>query len=99
MIEMIFKNKFEFNTKTALNGKIALDIFRQLIVDFQNDDNNSTNYYNAIILDLNMPIMGGYEACKLIKETYSQYMTNVLVYGRLYEQPSNQNNKLRRKSI
>jgi hypothetical protein len=36
-----------------------------------------------------MPIMGGYEACKLIKETYSQYMTNVLVYGRLYEQPSN----------
>ena len=86
---MIFKNKFEFNTRTALNGKIALDIFRQIIVDYQNDENNSTNYFDAIILDLNMPIMGGYEACMLIKETYSQYMTNVLVYGRLYEQPSN----------
>ncbi len=68
---MIFKNKFEFNTKTALNGKIALDIFKQSIVEYQNEENDSINFYDAIILDLNMPIMGGYEACKLIKETYS----------------------------
>lgn len=68
---MIFKNKFEFNTRTGLNGKIALDIFKQSIVEYQNEENDSINCYDAIILDLNMPIMGGYEACKLIKETYS----------------------------
>ena len=34
MIEMILINKFDMNTTTALNGKIALDIFKQFIVNF-----------------------------------------------------------------
>ena len=82
---MIFKNKFEFNTQTALNGKIALDIFKQSVVDYQNEEIQSVSCFDAIILDLNMPIMGGFEACKLIKETYSLYLTNILVYGKLNE--------------
>ena len=41
MIEMILKNKFDMNTTTALNGKIALDIFKQFIVDFQNHRNSN----------------------------------------------------------
>ena len=29
--------------------------------------------YDFIILDLNMPIMSGYEACEHIKEVYTQF--------------------------
>ena len=40
---------------------MALDIFKQFINDYQNDiSDNEMICYNAIILDLNMPIMGGF---------------------------------------
>ena len=61
MIDLILKNKFDFNTTTSFNGKMALDIFKQFINDYQNDiSDNEMICYDAIILDLNMPIMGGF---------------------------------------
>ena len=45
-----------------MNGKEALD----LVKNNEKADEllQSYNYYNVIFLDLEMPIMNGYEACK-----------------------------------
>jgi hypothetical protein len=78
MIEMIFKNKFEFKTTKSYNGKMALDIFKQSVIDNQHAQiKEDITCYDAIILDLNMPIMGGFEACNLMKEFYSKYISHV----------------------
>jgi CheY-like chemotaxis protein len=61
MIDFFLNKKFDLNTTTSFNGKMALDIFKQFINDYQNDiSDNEMVCYNAIILDLNMPIMGGF---------------------------------------
>lgn len=51
-----------------MNGKEALD----LVKNNEKADEllQSYNYYNVIFLDLEMPIMNGYEACKQIQEHY-----------------------------
>ena len=51
---MVFKNKFNINAKTSLNGKIALDIVND------NLQSDSDKPFDIIILDINMPIMGGF---------------------------------------
>ena len=65
---MIFKNKFNINPTTALNGKIALDIVNE------NLQNELEKQFDIIILDINMPIMGGFEALKFIKESYDRFI-------------------------
>ena len=45
-----------FTVEIAENGLKAV----QTISNMQRD------YFDAVILDINMPIMGGYEACSLI---------------------------------
>ena len=49
---------------TALNGKIALDLVLKNFPKEKDQNNVVRNYYDAIFLDLDMPIMSGYEACK-----------------------------------
>ena len=65
---MIFKNKFNINPTAALNGKIALDIVNE------NLQNEQEKQFDIIILDINMPIMGGFEALKFIKESYDRFI-------------------------
>jgi CheY-like chemotaxis protein len=51
---------------TALNGKIALDLVLKNSSKEKDENNIIKNYYEAIFLDLDMPILNGYEACKKI---------------------------------
>ena len=55
------ENHFSF-VDTAENGKDALDMVTK----------QAPNYYNAIVLDLSMPIMDGGEACKRMREYFER---------------------------
>ena len=55
--QQTLKNYFDL-VDTVENGKDALDMVTK----------QAPNYYNAIVLDLSMPIMDGGEACKRIRE-------------------------------
>ena len=46
--------KLGYETETAANGKEALDLLK-------------TNTFDLIFLDLRMPVLDGYETCKIIK--------------------------------
>jgi CheY-like chemotaxis protein len=53
--------------------------YQQNLISFQ----KKPSHFDAIILDLNMPIMNGYDACKFILDSYSRYNYNKLIYGDL----------------
>ena len=57
--QQTLKNYFDL-FDTVENGKDALDMVVK----------QAPNYYNAIVLDLNMPIMDGGEACKRMREYF-----------------------------
>ena len=46
--------------ETAENGKVAVDLLRE----------KGPNYYDIILMDIQMPVMNGYEATKAIREMY-----------------------------
>jgi CheY-like chemotaxis protein len=79
MCTLILKNVFNIEAETAMNGKIALDIVQSNISKYKNYfkkyEQNAIGlevpkHFDVIILDLNMPIMGGYEALQFIKDSY-----------------------------
>lgn len=46
--------------ETAENGKIAVDLLKE----------KGPSYYDAILMDIQMPVMNGYEATKAIRQIY-----------------------------
>jgi CheY-like chemotaxis protein len=61
------------NVDTALNGQIAFDsIIRNEKLDEAITHLNSHHYYDAVFLDLDMPILNGYDACSSIKNYYKR---------------------------
>jgi two-component system sensor histidine kinase/response regulator len=51
-----------FDIKTASNGLQALEIVQLHPID----------YFDAILLDINMPVMNGFDACKEIFQFLKQ---------------------------
>jgi CheY-like chemotaxis protein len=79
MCTLILKNIFNIEAETAMNGKIALEIVQSNISQYKNyykkyEQNEireeEPRHFDVIILDLNMPIMGGFEALKFMKDAY-----------------------------
>jgi len=88
LICMTFENKFDISPLRAINGKIALELVMENITQIENfnkkeikDEKNRPRHFDAIILDLNMPIMDGSEACKFILDYYSRYNKKKQIYG------------------
>ena len=48
----------EIEVECAENGKIAVEMFEK----------SETNYYNAILMDVRMPVMNGLEATTMIRK-------------------------------
>ena len=86
------------NVITAVNGDLAvqqaqrnLQQFYQFFndsdsIDIQKGIQELPKHFDIIILDLSMPIMDGFEACKRIVKLYDQFKTDHI---------GNVNNKLR----
>lgn len=72
--KVVAKAEFAKVTDSAQNGEDALRYFDQLIM------NKSTDYPKLILLDLNMPVMGGWEFLdNFSKGSYSKIFSDVKV--------------------
>jgi CheY-like chemotaxis protein len=61
------------NISKALNGREALDVFQS------RGDNGSRPFPHVILLDLNMPIMNGFEFIKAYRELDFKGKDNILI--------------------
>lgn len=55
------------SVETAENGKIAVDMFK----------NSNSGYYSLIFMDIQMPVMNGYDATKAIRNINNDYALNI----------------------
>ena len=69
MLEAVFE-KHNFKTLTAINGHIAY----QEVFALKHSD--SPKELDLVVLDLNMPVSNGYEACQKIRKLYRNNATN-----------------------
>ena len=76
---MTLQNKFDIYTQQALNGQIAIEKVIENISKIERYNNRNFEdeaepmHFDAIILDLQMPIMDGMEACKFILDYYYKF--------------------------
>jgi len=68
MVISKFLKKWEINFEVAENGQIAVDMAK-------------TTTYDMVLMDLQMPVMNGFDACKLIKESTDSLNQNTPVYA------------------
>ena len=80
IIQLMFELN-DFETTTAQNGHEAYE----LAVNSFNEDQNgyNSNLFDIIVLDLNMPISDGFEACKNILKLYSDRGSKLLRLNKL----------------
>src|SRR6476660_5317871 len=71
--KVILKANFARHTDIAQNGEEALHYFDNLILQESND------YPELILLDLNMPVMGGWEFLDNFSKTYAGAFTHTKV--------------------
>ena len=71
--KVISKAAFARHTDSAQNGEEALHYFDNLIL------HNDNHYPQLILLDLNMPVMGGWEFLDNFSRTYANFLTGTKV--------------------
>ncbi len=59
--------KIGFMVETAENGKEAVEKLGA----------SEKGYYNAVLMDIQMPVMNGYEATKIIRSSKDSYISNI----------------------
>lgn len=60
-----------FEVETAENGKIAVEMLQ----------NKGAEYYGVVLMDVQMPVMNGYEATKLIRAFTDERLRNIPVFA------------------
>ena len=74
-----------------MNGDLAVRVIQKNMKEFYEYNHQLENgedadvieepmHFDAIILDLNMPIMDGFEACKQILQIYKEYNQNQIAW-------------------
>jgi CheY-like chemotaxis protein len=71
--KVILKSNFSKHVDSAQNGEDALHYFDNLMLQ------QSTEYPELVLLDLNMPVMGGWEFLDNFSRTYAAYFTRIKV--------------------
>lgn len=71
--KVIAKAHFSKHTDSSQNGEEALHYFDNLIM------HNTGDYPQLILLDLNMPVMGGWEFLDNFSKVYASFFTNTKV--------------------
>ena len=81
VLQRIFAESREVDLVTAINGDQAVREIQKNMSEFQafkKDQRGKVNvfkpaHFDAVLLDLNMPIMDGYDACKQINQIYNDF--------------------------
>lgn len=69
--KVIEKSGFARKIETAHDGQKAIDYFKQLVASSTKEE--LENYPRLILLDLNMPILGGWEFLEEFMRTFYRY--------------------------
>lgn len=70
---------FAKKTITLENGKEAIDFFQNLLQNQLSNNNNPEEIPDFIFLDINMPIMDGWEFLKEFTESYSKKFPGIRI--------------------
>ena len=72
-LKLLIKSQFDIEVDSACNGKEAVDKFKQKIDNYSKLDKVcERESYRLIFMDLNMPIMDGFDASEIILKMQSE---------------------------